>query len=98
MTVLLLAAALECQPLTEAPDSKGYLWRVLVSVNQTVNTLLLGRPDETLSSRWGRAKRRGNKAAEAVCWMLSRFDRCHCEAAIEFGPDGQPVPHQLGGA
>lgn len=47
-----------CMVVTEAPAGRGYVRRVLVSLNQTANSLLGGEEDETLSSRWARARRR----------------------------------------
>lgn len=33
-----------------------FLYNIFISIDQLVNTLLLGHPDETLSSRLGRAR------------------------------------------
>lgn len=90
----LLTAATTCAVVDAVPQRKGYVYRVLVSINQLTNTLLGGHPDETLSSRWGRAKKRGNKAARAACRVLAITDPCHCETAIEFDDQGRPLPHQ----
>lgn len=95
MILALVLVASQCQVLTEAPKPKGYLYRVGVSLNQLLNALTFGDPDETLSSRWGRAKRRGNKVATLACKTLDFVDRCHCELAIEFDDEGNPLPHQL---
>lgn len=75
-------------------ERKGYLWRVAVSLNQTVNALTLGDPDETLSSRWGRTKGKSWWSRQ-FCKVLDRFDECHCTRAVEFDVNGEPVPHQL---
>lgn len=93
--VLSLFLTAQCAVLTEAPPPKSYVYRVMVSMNQTVNTILGGEPDETLSSRWGRARARGSKPAKAACWVLDKIDPCHCTVAIEFTPEGEPLPHQL---
>ena len=90
----LLAAALTCTLATE-PNNKGYAYRVLVSLNQLANTISGGAPDETISSRAGRAKLKGKRAGRAICWVLERFDRCHCTTAIEYDEEGNPLPHQL---
>ena len=42
---------------------KDYFWNLLVAVDQLFNTILGGDPDETISSRIGKAKRRGEKWA-----------------------------------
>lgn len=83
-----------CPVITEAPKSKGYVWRVLVSLNQTLNVLTGGKDaDETLSSRWGRGRAHG--FSRFACWLLEKFQPCHCANAIERGPDGKPLAHQL---
>jgi hypothetical protein len=82
-----------CPVITEAPKSKGYGWRVLVSLNQTLNVLTGGDPDETLSSRWGRGRKRG--FAKFACWVLDRLKPCHCATAVERDEAGAPLAHQL---
>jgi hypothetical protein len=69
---------------------KKYFWNLLVAIDQLVNTILLGDPDETVSSRMGKAKRNGNKFAIMVCKFLSKFDNKHCIKSIEEdeGKDG----------
>lgn len=62
---------------------KKYFWNVLVSLDQLVNTILFGDPDETISSRLGKRARRGEKFAVFICKILNFFDKCHCEKSIE---------------
>lgn len=77
---------------------RNYIHRVTISVNQLLNGLTGGDPDETLSSRWGRARReRGGHFAKMACGILDHFDPCHCDTSIEFLPDGTPRPHHLRG-
>jgi hypothetical protein len=40
---------------------KAYLIRLLVSLDQLLNTICLGLPDETISSRVGKAAERGDR-------------------------------------
>jgi hypothetical protein len=82
-----------CPVITEAPKSKGYAYRVMISLNQTINTIAGGEPDETLSSRWGRGRKKG--FSRFACWLLDKMNPCHCATAIEYGPDGKPLAHQL---
>lgn len=57
---------------------------VLVALDQLLNAITGGDPDETISSRLGKAKRRGNRAAKAACWVLAKvFGVRHCMDAIE---------------
>lgn len=86
-----------CMVVTQAPPGRGYVRRVLVSLNQTLNALTGGEADETLSSRWGRARRRGSKAAKVVCAALEKIQPCHCASAIERDETGAPLAHQLHG-
>lgn len=61
----------------------AYLWKVLVALDQLVNTVLGGEPDETISSRAGKAKLRGKRWGCLLCNFLDWFDGGHCEKAIE---------------
>jgi hypothetical protein len=82
-----------CPVITEPPKAKGYVYRVLVSLNQTLNSLVGGEPDETLSSRWGRGRKHG--FSRFACYLLDKLQPCHCAISIERGPDGKPLAHQL---
>lgn len=63
---------------------KQYFWNLLISIDQFFNALFGGDPDETLSSRMGKHARTGCKFCGAVCWMLDKVDKDHCEKAIEY--------------
>lgn len=67
-----------------------YGGNVFVAYDQLGNALFGGDPDETISSRVGKAARRGNKLAIFFSWYLSIVDPNHCEKAIEEdeGKDG----------
>lgn len=59
-------------------------WNVLIAVDQLGNALLGGDPDETLSSRMGKAIRDGRcRLCRPVCWLLNRIDPGHCQNSIE---------------
>lgn len=63
---------------------KKYLINVFIAVDQLANALLLGDPDETISSRAGKAlERKGWSIAEPLCYLLSLVDFNHCKDAIE---------------
>ena len=63
---------------------KQYLFNILISVDQMINTLLAGNPDETISSRMGKLNRAGKcKPCTFICKILSRFDKRHCFNSIE---------------
>lgn len=58
------------------------LWNLLIAVDQLLNTLAFGDPDETLSSRLGKASSRC-ALCRAICRFLNGIDACHCEKSIE---------------
>ena len=62
---------------------KRWIWNILVSLDQFGNTLFGGDPDETISSRSGKAHRAGKRWGHVMCRFLSFFDPGHCEKAIE---------------
>ena len=62
---------------------KRYLLNLLISADQFWNTVFHGNPDETISSRAGRAARRGKPWGCLLCRLLDLIDKDHCEKAIE---------------
>lgn len=64
---------------------KRYLWNILVSLDQFGNTLALGDPDETISSRIGKQKREGrlNWFTRPLSRFLNWLDPNHSLDAIE---------------
>lgn len=64
--------------------------RILVAIDQLVNAILNGYPDETISSRAAKAARRGSKWGCILCKVLDWIDKDHCEKTIELD-EGKPV-------
>lgn len=62
---------------------KRYLVNLLIAIDQFGNALFAGDPDETISSRAGKAARRGRRWGCVLCRVLDVFDRDHCEKSIE---------------
>lgn len=71
---------------------KKYFWNLFVAVDQLVNTILLGDPDETLSSRMGKMVEQWHKTPAnkgryvislIICWVLNKIDKGHCKQSIE---------------
>jgi hypothetical protein len=67
-----------------------YLLNVLISLDQLVNSVLLGDPDETISSRigrikvkWGGVVPRSRPVVRIVDYVLDRIDPGHSINAIE---------------
>jgi len=68
---------------------KQYFWNILISMDQFVNTLFGGNPDETMSSRMGRNIVRGDNGKlnwrVTLCKFLSWLDPRdgnHCKESI----------------
>ena len=61
---------------------KRYLLNVWSAFDQLTNALLLGDPQETLSSRMGKRARSGQAFPLCFCRFLSFFNPNHCEKAI----------------
>lgn len=60
-----------------------YFWNILISIDQLINTIFGGDPDETISSRAGKDKLKGYKWAICLCWFLNKLDPKHCSKSIE---------------
>jgi hypothetical protein len=65
-------------------------FRILVALDQLLNAILNGYPDETISSRAAKAARRGERWGCVLCRILHWIDRDHCERVIELD-EGKPV-------
>ena len=62
----------------------AWVWNVLIALDQLANTIAGGDPDETLSSRMGKAVRENRcLACRWVCWALGKIDPGHCTTTIE---------------
>lgn len=65
-------------------EVKQYFWNLLISIDQLGNALLAGNPDETLSSRMGKAVRDGRCiGCYWICRFLHVLDKNHCQKSIE---------------
>lgn len=69
---------------------KKYMWNILISIDQFFNVLLGGSPDETISSRLGKWKRKykDNKniryyIAIVLGFWLNKIDSNHLNKSIE---------------
>lgn len=69
---------------------KQYIWNILVWLDQGLNTLFCGDPDETVSSRAGKAQRNNKVWGCVFCRFLDLFEKDHCKLNIEEdeGKDG----------
>lgn len=61
---------------------RRWIWNVLIALDQLVNAILFGDPDETMSSRM--SKRRSTCLfCGWVCRLLDVLDPGHCARSIE---------------
>lgn len=60
---------------------RKYAFNVLVAIDQFVNAVLGGDPDETLSSR--AAKRADQPGWKQLCWLLEKIDPGHLDKSRE---------------
>lgn len=58
-------------------------WTLAKSYDQLGNAAFGGHEDELISSRAGRAKRRGVRWACVLCRLLDVIDKGHCEKTVE---------------
>jgi hypothetical protein len=56
---------------------------VAVALDQSANAALHGDPDETISSRAGKARRACRPWGCILCGILDRIDTNHCASSIE---------------
>lgn len=62
---------------------KRYFWNILIALDQFGNAVTGGDPDETISSRAGKAMREGKVWGCALCRFLNWFQTDHCAKSIE---------------
>lgn len=62
---------------------KRYAFNLLIAMDQLANTIFAGDPDETISSRAGKAARRGKRWGCILCKILHILHTDHCEKSIE---------------
>lgn len=63
-----------------------YFFNLLIAIDQLLNTLLFGDPDETISSRMGKYVARGRGFIPCVlCKLLDAVfrEKDHCKNSIE---------------
>ncbi|UIF90848.1 hypothetical protein [Cupriavidus sp. UYPR2.512] len=64
---------------------RRYLWNLLIALDQGANAVLGGDPDETISSRAGKAMREEKRWGCVLCRFLNWFQADHCVKSIEPG-------------
>lgn len=62
----------------------AWFHKVGVAVDELGNVIANGKTDETISSRWARARLRGAWYGRLGCWILGVITRSdHCSAALK---------------
>ena len=77
---------------------KQYFWNILLGLDQLVNVILGGMPDETISSRCHRKAKAGQwfwKSASKVVDKIFFWDKRHCQSSFENEKVGKHLPEEL---
>jgi hypothetical protein len=59
-----------------------YVMNLLVLLDQTLNTLAAGSPNETISERAAKARNAGRRWGCLLCGFLNRINPGHCDRAL----------------
>jgi len=71
---------------------KRYCWNILLGLDQFLSVLTGGDPDETVSSRAGKAAAAGNRLGRLLEMSLDAvFGAGHCRRSIEPDEGGERV-------
>jgi len=61
---------------------RWWTYSVLIALDQLVNALMFGYPDETVSYRSAVARERGKRWGCVLCSVLDWIDTGHCSRAL----------------
>lgn len=73
---------------------KKYIKNVLIGVDQLANTIAGGDPDETISSRAGKAVKDNKWWASYLCRFLNYLERDHCMESIEIDEGSNSIVNE----
>jgi hypothetical protein len=97
-SVDLLSLARALSAFSRAGIPARYLYNLCYSIDQFCNTVLGGDPDETISSRLGKLRRRNSgvipwsrPVSRAVASLLDALDPGHCASSIEDDRGGRAI-------
>ena len=89
---------------------KRYFWNILIVLDQLLNAVLAGYPDETFSARSWRKAQAGQPFWRLLCWCIDSvfYWDCvrnaedlkikgHCQLSAESETDGNHRPSELRG-
>lgn len=69
----------------------GYWFNLAVVFDCLCNSIALGDPDETISSRSAKARNEGKEWGCLLCRFLNIFQTGHCDKALERNKGGRAV-------
>lgn len=73
-----------------------YIKNILIALDQLLNAIFQGEPDETLSSRaWRLEQERGRKWPRILIDLLLWFDKDHCHQAYLSEIERKQLPPQM---
>ena len=61
---------------------RRFLINVLILIDEAGNTLTLGDPGETISSRAAKAQAKGKQWGCVLCRFLDLFQKNHCQKSV----------------
>ena len=77
---------------------KQYLLNVAIAIDQTLNALRGGSPDETLSAAAWRTEQKGRWLGRVfrplIDWIFSQFEKDHCRKSFESERNGRHLPEE----
>ena len=62
---------------------KNYVLNLLIALDQSVNAIFGGYPDETISIHAARDRNNGARWGCVMCKFLDLFQKDHCDRTIE---------------
>ena len=60
-----------------------WFWNILIAIDQLGNAIFAGDPQETISSRAGKARNEDKKWGKVLCPVLDWLDPDHCASSID---------------
>ncbi len=62
---------------------RKWFWNILIAIDQLGNAIFAGDPQETISSRAGKARNEDKPWGNVLCPVLDWIDPNHCATSID---------------
>jgi len=72
--------------------SSAWLFYILIALDQLLNAILGGYPDETISARCFREQRWQEKWIDRLFWLQRKDGKGHCEQCYEWEQERMDLP------